>query len=249
MPQWTHSDPAGLQTQFEAAIQRSKSYAWRTGPLEQRGAELRAFTMGTVLTAYRCLDAREWMVEEPVIYDFPGVEGWPNVQHHQAAGAILNTLTLLADGNKPTFSDFVTAGGLPPQAQNIEGWPILLAKIAAHAIWAVAACYIAERYEDTLDRALARDDAGEKMLAAQADAVKVLENHADQEAKLGKTLPYTEQENKVLNTLVQTQEVFAAKKEPPKDKLPNIGETSSQFGLAALLALGLIGYFVLKGRS
>lgn len=247
MPNWTHSDPQGLQERFEAAIQRSRSFGWRTGPLEQRGAELRALTMGTALVAWRACDRREFITSEYTVYDFPPVEEWPTVQHRQAAARVLDTLTLLADGNKPTAPNFITAGGLSPQNLNVEGWPILVAKIAAHAIWAFAACYIAERYEDTIDRFLGRKDAGEKMLAAQADAVKVIENHADQEVKMGQTLPYTPQENAVLDKLLQTQQAFAAKKDAPKDNLPSLGQTS--FSVGTLLILGMVAYFALKGRS
>lgn len=248
MPIWTHSDPQGLQAQFEAALRRSSAHQWGEGPLEQRGAELRALTMGSVLTAYRALHPAAFAEPEVVVYDFPEIEKWPTVQHRNAAGRLLDTLVILADDQKPMNENFVTAGGMPPVNVLVEGWPILLARIAAQAIWAVAACYIAERYEPTLDRYLARKDAGDKMLAAQADVVKVVENHANEEVKRGQTLPYSDQENAVIDRLLGTQKQFAEKKDPPRPPMPHIGDGGTTLGLGALMALAAVAYFALKGK-
>ena len=249
MPEWTHSDPAGLQNQFEAAIQRSKARKWRDDSIIQRGAELRALVMGTVLVCSRAQNPTDFIVSEFTQTDFPPKSEWPTIHHYEAASRVLSTYTLLADKHEPSFARFITAAGFAPQDLGVEGWPILLVKIAAHAVWAFAACYIAERYEDTIDRFLARGQAGDNLMAAQADAVKVIENHADAEVKLGKTIEYSPQENVVLDKLVQTQDAFANKKDPPKDNLPPITQPATSLGMGAILGIGIVAYFFLKGRS
>ena len=249
MQNWTHSDPQGLQVQFEAALQRSTDHGWAHGTLEQRGAELRALTMGTALTAWRAFDSRPFETEKVIIPDFPDVEKWPSVQHRQAASRLLDTLVLLADGHAPTNQNFVTVGGVPGLNTNTEGWPIVVAAIAASAIWAVASCYIAERYEPTLNGFLSRKDAGDKLLAAQADAVKVVNNHANMEVQVGKPIPYTDQENAVLDALLKTQETFANKKDPPRPNLPHIGDGATSLGIGAMVAIGIVGYLAFKENS
>lgn len=205
--------------------------------------------LGTVLVCTRAQNPAEFIVSDFVVSDFPAKAEWPTPRHYENASRVLSTYTLLADKKEPSISRFVTAGGFAAQDIGAEGWPILLVKIAAHAIWAFAVCYIAQQYEDTIDRILQQGDAGHKLMSAQADAVKVIENHADTEVKLGKTVEYSPQENAVLDKLLQTQEIFASKKAPSKDNLPPLIQPATSLGMGALVGIGIVAYFLLKGRS
>ena len=79
--------------------------------------------------------------------------------------------------------------------------------------------------------------------------MKVVNNHANMEVQVGKPIPYTDQENAVLDALLKTQETFANKKDPPRPNLPHIGDGATSLGIGAMVAIGIVGYLAFKENS
>lgn len=182
-------------------------------------------------------------------------EGYATPTHQLAAQSLLGTWVLLAHGKKPKALPVGTIGGAPatfgqaPEA----GW-LAVVRVLASAAWAFAAAYVAAEYEDTIDRALSRGEVGSRLLAAQANTVRIVHSHAEREREAGQSLPYAPEEAAAVNALIEQQKLFSQTPEPPKDPdkpfpLPSPGSFFSGLGIGAVIvAGGLLWAFSQKGK-
>jgi hypothetical protein len=149
---------------------------------------------------------------------------------------------LFAHGKKPTVFPLYTEEGGPL----LENGPpdvgyLVMIRLAATAIWALAAAYVASEYEDTVDRALKRNETGSRLLAAQASMVDVVHAHAEQEHQAGQSLFYSAEEKAVLDELLAQQKLFAAVPEGPKDPVKPPGPLGNLgTGLGSGLGIGIV---------
>lgn len=252
MAQWHHTDPYGIWVRSQDALERGLNNAWLEGSKELRGAELRAFILRTGLAATRLAFKGVPLSPSTQIIELGdmGPNAFPSPDHYHAARAMFGWVVAIGGDKQPLSSAFATVGGQPPiGSPQVEGWPIVLAKVVGTAIWALAACYIAERYESTIARFgdHAANTAG--MMYATSTATNLVEAHNAREVQAGQSLPWSEEEKKALDAAIASQETFANKPVLPPDNHPSLGSGLGSMSTGAILALGVVGWFVLKGKG
>ncbi len=185
--------------------------------------------------------------------------------HWRAASAIAQTWELFADPGYHRIYTAVTADGEPAQLARDPvfpgpgeeaAFPPLLAAaviVAAVTVHAAAICYVAQIAGEVIDRKLTRDADTARMVATQAQAVALVDNHSERERKEGRVIPWSPEETRVLDTLLKTQAKIAERTNKPlpnpfanvADKVGDAAEsTFSGVGIAVALAAG--AYVLLK---
>jgi hypothetical protein len=180
--------------------------------------------------------------------------------HCYAASTIARTWQLFADPGRYVVHSAITRDGEPAQlASSLKpsppgeaGFPpLLLAAVIVVAIagCTTAACYVGQTASEVVDRKLTQDTLTARMVATQARAVAVVDNHSERERIAGHAVPWSAQEMQVLDALLGTQKQIAERTNSP---LPNpfqgavekIGEVGDK---AAATAMGLGAFAVVAG--
>jgi hypothetical protein len=173
--------------------------------------------------------------------------------HGYAASTIARTWQLFADPGHYVLHSAVTRDGEPAQlASSLRrvppdeaGFPpLLLAAVIVVAIAActAAVCYVGQASAEVIDRKLTQDALTARMIATQARAVALVDNHSESERTAGHAIPWSPHEIQVLDALLGTQQQIAAR---TPSRLPNpfqgavekVGEVGTQ---AVTTGLGLI---------
>lgn len=248
MATWTHADAMGIWPRSQDALDRSLSGGWLAGDLNTRGAELRAMLFRTGFAA-SLLTLRGKPLPPTLsrvdLSDIPR-SAYPSAAHCRAGRACLGWVEALAGDKRPLSDTIVTNGGDNFEA---EGWPIVLVRVLGTAIWALATCYIAERYESTFARMGDHVANSIGMMRATATATQIVENHAAREREAGQSLPFSPQEQAVLDASIAATNTFANKPVTPPDSHPSLGSGVGSFGTGAVVALGFVGYYLLRGSK
>jgi hypothetical protein len=137
---------------------------------------------------------------------------------------------------KPSLADVET--GLPPAL--LAG--IIVAGIAAAT---VATVYVAQMALDVVDRKLTRDADTQRMVAAQQQAVKMADDHAQRERTAGTVIPWTDKEIQVLEGLLATQKTIAEKRQEPFGRYSPFEGAIHAFERVALKTVETVLPFVL----
>lgn len=253
MATWHHTDPYGIWARSQDALERGLSHGWLDGSPDVRGAELRAFIGRTGLAATRLAFKGQPLSPSTSIVELGDMapEAFPSADHYRAARAMFGWVVAIGGDKRPTSDNFSTVAGLPPigPGGQVEGWPIVVLRVLGTAIWALAACYIAERYESTIARFGDHASNTVGMMAATSTATNLVEAHNAREVQAGQSLPWSDEEKKVLDAAIAAQEKFASKPVLPPDKHSELGSGLGSMSTGAILALGAVGYFVLKGNK
>lgn len=251
MVSWTHTDPYGIWPRSQDALERGLVGGWTRGPLEVRGAELRALMVRTGLVATRLTLRGQPLPPQISAITLGDLsrDSFPTATHHKAAMAVLGWVPSVAGGRSPLSNIITTVGGLSSTTAEVAGWPILVARVVGSAIWALAACYIAERYESTLARFgdHAANTAG--LMSATSTATNLVEAHAAREVEAGMSLPWSPQEEKALDAALAAQRLFADKPATPPDSHPALGSGVGSFSTGAMVALAIVGYYLFGQRN
>lgn len=149
--------------------------------------------------------------------------------HCYAASTIARTWQLFADPGRHVVHSALTRDGEPvqlasslnPVPSGEAGFPpLLLATVIVVAIagCTAAACYVGQAASEVIDRKLTQDALTARMVATQARAVALVDNHSERERAAGHAIPWSPQEMQVLDALLGTQRQIAARTNSP---LPN----------------------------
>jgi hypothetical protein len=150
---------------------------------------------------------------------------FPTRGHCFAASTIARTWMLFPDRARHiTVFSCTTKDGEPAVLQqpsladtDTGLGPLLLAGIIVAGIAAatVATVYVAQMALDVVDRKLTRDADTQRMLAAQQQAVKMADDHAQRERVAGTVIPWTDKEIQVFEGLLAAQKNIADKRQEP----------------------------------
>jgi hypothetical protein len=150
---------------------------------------------------------------------------FPSRGHCFAASTIARTWMLFPDRARHiTVYSCTTKDGEPAVLQQPSvadtdtGFPpLLLAGIVVAGIAAatIATVYVAQMALDVIDRKLTRDADTQRMVAAQQQAVKMADEHAQRERAANKVIPWTDKEIQVFESLLATQRSLAEKRQEP----------------------------------
>jgi len=255
---WTHedSDPKGsMALAFDA-----KSYVERpSGSPLIRTDRVRVVRALAIATHYAVENARVVGVipnnKDGITALGSEVRGdlFASPTHCYAASTIARTWMLFPDPGRYTVFTATTRDGAPaklttgvdPNPKGEAGFPpLLLAAVLIVAVvaWSAAVCYVAQVTAEVVDRKLTEDALTTRMLSIQARAVAIVDTHSERERAAGHALPWSPEELRVLDSLLETQKAIAARTNSP---LPNpfAGALAKveEAGVAAAGAVGGIG--------
>jgi hypothetical protein len=126
-------------------------------------------------------------------------------------------------------------------------WPIAAIAVVVVVAGAAAIGYVANQASQILDRSLARNEDAQRLTQRDAETLKIIRDHQEEEQKQGKQLPLSEPQRLVLQALLEQQGAIVSKREAPLDGGPFGGGGNSLFsGLAGVLIGGGVGYLVSK---
>lgn len=177
-------------------------------------------------------------------------EDYANQDRLNAARALSNTWGLLAvsAAGQPApgslLTNYKTVDDSRPLQASTGILPVLVVAgvvvVAAIGIAAQTATiiYASQIAGEVIDRELARKEETRRMMAAHAEALKVLAEHSDREKAQGKTIPFSEGELAVLKTLGLVQVEIAKKIEKPlpRTNLPKVPSPWDIGWIAAIVA-------------
>jgi hypothetical protein len=144
-------------------------------------------------------------------------------QHCYAASTIARSLLLFADPGRHVIYDATTRDGepavlnqanLPGFASNEAALPPLLIGVivvVAATAFTAAACYCGQAAAEVVDRKFTEDALTARMMITQARAVAVVDTHSDRERAAGQPIPWSPEESKLLDSLLETQRLIATR--------------------------------------
>lgn len=239
----------------------------KSGGLMSSTDRVRILRTLAVCTQYVVEDAREQRVhpmgEMQVIRSLGSdVRGdmFASRAHCFAASAIARTWQILPPPGLHVVRTATTLDGQPavlgpPDASFGETGALpamLLGAVLVVAVvgFAVALCYNGQAIAGVVDNYLTNDALTKRMMASQAAALQLVDNHSQREiAAGGRPIPYSPEETQILGALVDTQKAIAQRTQSP---LPNpfvgavdaakkgLDKAASGFGgVVGLAAMGL----------
>ena len=147
---------------------------------------------------------------------------FPKPGHLYAASTLARTLQLFGDRGRHTVWDASTTAGDPAvinQAgpsvtigEGEAGFPPLLVGavvLIAASAWTFAACYCGQAAAEVVDKKLTADALTARMLQTQASAIDLVTAHTQRERDERRAIPYSTQEQQVLDALLGTQRDIA----------------------------------------
>jgi len=223
---WTHRDSAPKETLVAALA--PENYVRPDGSIPVDVDRVRLVRALGIATAYA--------VENATVLGVPALgemdtrtlgqlplrgEMFADREHCYAASAIGRTFQVLAgpaphvvqtittlDGQPAVLSPPSTETGFPPL---LLGAVIIVATVAFYG----AICFIAQKGAAVRDRALSDAALTARMMATQARAVALVDDHHERERLAGTTLPYDAGETKVLDALTGAQRDIAQRQGTP----------------------------------
>jgi hypothetical protein len=140
-----------------------------------------------------------------------------------AASAVGRTFMLLADPGHHTVYSATTHDGDPAVLSEASTSfdtafpPLVLGAVlvVAALVHALAICFVAQKGAEVIDAKLANDARTDQMLATQAQAVALLDQHNERERAAGKPLPWAPNAQKLFDALTETQRDVARQTHSP----------------------------------
>lgn len=125
-------------------------------------------------------------------------------------------------------------------------WPIAAVAVAVVIAGAAAIGYAAHQSAQIIDRSLSRSEDAQRLAQRDAELLKLIRDHQEQEQKAGKQLPLSEPQRLALDALLDQQRAIVSKQEAPLHSGVSGG---SLFDLSTLAFVGLgvgLGFAVSK---
>ena len=183
-------------------------------------------------------------------------------EHCYAASTIARTFQVLA-GPGPliiltaTTLDGQRAVASPPPSSETGFPPLLLGAVMMVATVAFygAICFVAQKIAAVEDRTQGDDALTARLMATQARAVALVDNHHERERATGRSLPYDEGETKLLDALTGAQRDLAQRQgtpfpDPFQGAVDSVRTAVNKVGtgleIGTVLALGVAAYVITR---
>jgi hypothetical protein len=276
---WQHHDTEPDQTLWEVGAFTTPEH-WAALPrIEKPGkgsSSVRALRALAVMSAYVVEELRTQGVREPpegqvrVLANDWRASLYPTRGHAIAAARVARTWQLIPDPGTHTYYACNTVDGLPAdlvgpalrqEAETETGaWPALLigvVAVAGIAAAAVAVIYCAQMAATVIDRKLTEEARTQRLLATQTQAIALVNQHAERERAAGRVIPWSPQEQQVLDTLNGVQRDIARQThEPLPNPFPGAGTLErgaeklvSTLGDIALVGAAAAGVYLMTKAS
>jgi len=261
LARWRHTDSDPARSM--AAALSTDDYGALTAP--ERVRRLRALAIGTV---YAVENLRVLGVQPPGEMEDLTLGGevtgahFATREHNFAASTIARTLQLFADPGRHVLYDATTHDGDPAKVDAMRSHafdageaglpPLLIGAVIVIAIaaFSAAACYCGQAAAEVVDRKLTEDTLTARMMVTQGRAIALVDEHTARERAAGHPIPWSPQESRLLESLLETQKRIATRSHTA---LPNpfpgaveagaevgrrIADTGIGLGVFALIAAG-----------
>jgi hypothetical protein len=224
---WTHRDSAPKETLVAALA--PENYARPDGSIPTDVDRVRLVRALGIATAYA--------VENATVLGVPPLgemdtrtfgqaplrgEMFVDREHCYAASTIARTFQVLAGPGRYLVQTASTLDGQPavvspPSRETGFLPPLILGAVilVAAVAFCGAICFVAQKVAAVQDRKLGEDALTARMMATQARAVALVDDHHERERLAGKTLAYDEGETKVLDALTGAQRDIAQRQGTP----------------------------------
>lgn len=246
---WVHEDGAGISAAAARGVARAESGDWTSGDIAVRVADFRGYLVYRSWLAAK-LAGKTGTSEEKGAFqiDPDWITGRENAASSDRARALMLLgktgvlMRLAANGTKnwdapalfSTNANSADVGALPLMAIAIVTVVVAVAESAAVA-------YLAHEARAVVENWLARDSQLKSLAQADAQVLRVLDDHADREATAGANLPLDDAERRALDMLDQRQKDATAKlTAPAAQDDSNLGWWAFGAGLAAAAAAALL---------
>ena len=234
---WIHNDP-DLQNQCALALQRAAAGDWQTGTLAERARQLRALMVYNAWTVNEFGGAVNTTVNAAGIATADlSTQISSDPERAKVQWAFLDcvaTLARVCDMPANAFlSNVTTTWGTGGEVGFLPVVAAIAVALGEAAQW-VALAWVAVNAEKVVDNYLSKRADAAQLAQADAQALAVLEHHAEAEQKAGKAAPLTDGESKILDGLIDRTKVIAAREtSAPGD---GAGSDFSRPGLRSRLA-------------
>jgi hypothetical protein len=241
---WVHRD-SNLAAAVEDGYGRALRRDWSTGSLGQR---TRAFQALTLERAMLMASLAGTIEENPgaglaaLINPSPLPSTPP--QRRELVTALYATAALLALRTEP--DQRIETSATESDTGFIIAWPVAVVLVAVVVAGAAALSYCAHQAAAIVDKQLARSEDASRLAQRDAELMKVIRDHQEQEAKSGKQLPLSESERLALNGLLAQQHAIVSKADAPLDSgVPSFDGGSLLSGIGGV-ALGVGAGFLIS---
>jgi len=234
-PTWTHTDSEG-SAQLARALKVQSFRTHPDGSPMSTTDRVRLVRALCIATAYVVEDASSGAAGVPPRGEIGpltlGSEVHGDLFRDRAscfaASTVARTWQVFAGPGRRMVYTAVTHDGAPPVlteggALSVIGdeagfLPQLLlgaVVVVAIAAFAGALCYAAQAGAEVIDRKLTEDALTQRLLGTQAQALALLQDHTERERAAGRAIPWTPQEQQVLDGLLGVQRQIAAREHVP----------------------------------
>ncbi len=212
---WIHEDPTGISAAAARGVSRAERKDWRSGPLESRASDFRAWLVYRSWLAASFAGTAGFNSERGALGISPDYEAAAQYsgssERARVVCALGNTAALLRAAMPPGRYDAkmmqTKAGG------DVGVLPLVtIAVIAVSvAVASAAVAFLAHEAKQVVDNYLARNALLADLAENDAKALRVLDAHVAAEKEAGTPLPLGDAEKRVLDLLEQRQKTTAQK--------------------------------------
>lgn len=247
---WRHEDPQGISEGAARALGRALSRDWKSGTRAARAAEFRDWLVFRSWIAGRLTGTAGATGENQILVASPDYEAAHGLAGNDRARAVL------AIGRTPVVLAEMLPGGpgafqawTPPKMFTTGGETAAFPLVAVAIVTVVVAvaesaavAYLAHQAAQVVDNLLARSSAARDMVEADAQVLRVLDEHSARETQGGKALPLDDAERRALDELEHRQKTLLDRKTPPIDEPVTGGGGFPWWSLPLAAAVGLALY-------
>jgi hypothetical protein len=226
---WYHEDPAGIGESAAAAMTRSlNATGWKADALDMRVRDLRSLLVARSWVSARLAGTAGRETEGGPLVIQPTFPGGEMTDRAQAVATLGATPLALAMGI-PGFNLWTPPRLMVTGRKTETTFPplIVAAVVAIEAVaYSAAIAYVANQAAQVIDNFIARRQAAQEMMRADAMAVTVLDKHVAREQDAGKALPLDDASRQVLASLAERQKILATStaRPPVESHMPTMPE-------------------------
>lgn len=241
---WIHRDTS-ITNAIEEGLGRSFRRDWASGSLGDRVRAWNALlveramlmaSLGGTLEAAPAEGFAAFINPSPV-------KGTP-ADRRQVMQALYRTVEILAiDEEQSRHIETSSSSG---DTGIIITWPIAAIAVVVVIAGAAAIGYAAHQAAQIIDRSLARSEDAQRLMQRDAELLKLIREHQEEEAKAGKQLPLSEPQRLAMQALMDQQRAIVNKQEAPLSPGLDPGGFSPFSGLVGVLAGVGVGFAVSK---
>ncbi len=212
---WVHEDKAGISQAAARGLARAERGDWSSGSAAQRISEFRATLVYRSWLAASFSGNSGVNSERGALLAAPDYSlKVPGNERSRALGLIGRTPVLMRLATERQQGAFTPAEIFKTGAGDVGALPlaaIAIVTIVVAVAESAAVAYCAHEAKQLIDNWLGRDQALKGLAQADAQTLRVLDDHAAREKEEGKALEFNEGERRALDNLETRQKDFSKK--------------------------------------